>query len=50
MPLRDNFALLQWHARLSNIEAGEFGFLAPGMAASADIASRGKVYTFRIIE
>jgi hypothetical protein len=35
---------------LPSIGGGEFGFLAPGMAASADMASRGKVYTFRIIE
>jgi hypothetical protein len=35
---------------LPPIGTGEFGFLAPGMAASADMASRGKVYTFRIIE
>jgi len=35
---------------LPSIGTGEFGFLAPGMAASADMASRGKVYTFRIIE
>ena len=35
---------------LPPVGAGEFGFLAPGMAASANMASVGKVYTFRIIE
>jgi hypothetical protein len=35
---------------LPSVEPGEFGFLAPGMAASSDMASRGKIYTFRIIE
>jgi hypothetical protein len=36
--------------RLQNLAAGEYGFLAPGAAASADLASRGKVYTFHIVE
>lgn len=31
-------------------EPGEYGFLAPGIATSANMASQGKVYTFRIIE
>lgn len=31
-------------------EQGEYGFLAPGMATSANMASAGKVDTFRIIE
>jgi hypothetical protein len=35
---------------LPSISMGEYGFLAPGAAASADLASRGKIYTFRIIE
>jgi hypothetical protein len=35
---------------LPNVDMGEYGFLAPGAAASADLASQGKVYTFRIIE
>ena len=39
-----------YRVALPSIGTGEFGFLAPGMAASADMASRGKVYTFRIIE
>jgi hypothetical protein len=26
------------------------GLLAPGAAASSDLASRGKIYTFRIVE
>jgi hypothetical protein len=32
------------------IAPGEYGFLAPGMATSANMASVGKIYTFRIIE
>jgi FlaG/FlaF family flagellin (archaellin) len=35
---------------LPNLSMGEYGFLAPGAAASSDMASRGKVYTFRILE
>ena len=35
---------------LPSIGTGEFGLLAPGMAASSSMASVGKVYTFRIIE
>lgn len=35
---------------LPMIAPGEYGFLAPGMATSANMASAGKVYTFRIIE
>ncbi len=35
---------------LPNLAIGEYGFLAPGAAASADLASRGKVYTFRIVD
>jgi hypothetical protein len=33
-----------------SVGVGEFGFLAPGIAASASMASAGKVYTFRTIE
>jgi hypothetical protein len=29
---------------------GEYGFLAPGAVASANTASQGKIFTFRIIE
>jgi hypothetical protein len=29
---------------------GEYGFLAPGAVASANTASQGKIYTFRIVE
>lgn len=39
-----------YRVELPNVEFGEYGFLAPGAAASSDLASRGKVYTFRIIE
>ena len=35
---------------LPTLALGEYGFLAPGAAASADMASRGKIYTFRIVE
>jgi hypothetical protein len=35
---------------LPSLALGEYGFLAPGAAASADLASRGKIYTFRIVE
>jgi hypothetical protein len=35
---------------LHSLAAGEYGFLAPGAAASADLASRGKIYTFHIVE
>ena len=33
-----------------SVTIGEYGFLAPGAAASSDLASRGKIYTFRIVE
>lgn len=46
----DKIAPRTYKVALPSIGTGEFGFLAPGMAASADMASRGKVYTFRIIE
>jgi hypothetical protein len=36
--------------RTPTLALGEYGFLAPGAAASADMASRGKIYTFRIVE
>src|SRR5579862_6306636 len=39
-----------YRVALPSVGLGEFGFLAPGMAASSDMASRGKIYTFRIIE
>jgi hypothetical protein len=35
---------------LQNLASGEYGFLSPGAAASADLASRGKVYTFHVVE
>ena len=35
---------------LPSLALGEYGFLAPGAAASADMASRGKIYTFQIVE
>jgi hypothetical protein len=39
-----------YRVELPAVGFGEYGFLAPGAAASSDMASRGKVYTFRIIE
>ena len=41
---------LTYKVVLPAIQPGEYGFLAPGMATSANMASAGKVYTFRIIE
>lgn len=35
---------------LKDLGPGEYGFLAPGALASANVASEGKVYTFRISE
>jgi hypothetical protein len=39
-----------YKVELPALALGEYGFLAPGAAASADMASRGKIYTFRIVE
>jgi hypothetical protein len=39
-----------YKVELPSLALGEYGFLAPGAAASADMASRGKIYTFRVIE
>lgn len=39
-----------YKAELPALTIGEYGFLAPGAAASSDLASRGKIYTFRIVE
>jgi len=35
---------------LPSLQIGEFGFLAPGGMTSSNIASQGKIYTFRILE
>ena len=35
---------------LPNMIAGEYGFLPPCAASSSNLASRGKIYIFRIIE
>jgi hypothetical protein len=35
---------------LPNMIAGEYEFVAPGAASSSNLASHGKIYTFRIIE
>ncbi len=39
-----------YKVQLPTVTIGEYGFLAPGAAASSDLASRGKIYTFRIVE
>jgi hypothetical protein len=39
-----------YKVELPNLANGQYGFLAPGAAASADLASRGKVYTFRVVD
>lgn len=46
----DKIAPRTYKILLPSLAAGEYGFLAPGAAASADLASRGKVYTFHIAE
>ena len=35
---------------LPNLGAGEYGFLPPGAFGSANSASIGKMYTFRLLE
>ena len=45
----DKVAPRTYEVELPNLPVGQYGFLAPGAAASADLASRGKVYTFRIV-
>ena len=35
---------------LNSLGVGDYGFLAPGAVASANVASNGKIYTFRILE
>jgi len=39
-----------YKVELPSVTFGEYGFLAPGAASSSDLASRGKIYTFRIVE
>jgi hypothetical protein len=46
----DKVAPRTHEVELSNLPVGQYGLLAPGAAASADLASRGKVYTFRIVD
>jgi hypothetical protein len=36
--------------KVPTISGGEYGLLAPGAVASANAASQGKIYTFRIVE
>jgi hypothetical protein len=46
----DKVAPRTYKVELPNLPVGQYGFLAPGEAVSADLASRGKVYTFRIVD
>jgi hypothetical protein len=39
-----------YKVQLPAVPIGEYGSLAPGAAASSDLASRGKIYTSRIVE
>jgi hypothetical protein len=39
-----------YKVQLKGLAPGEYGFLAPGTTASANAASQGKTYTFRIAE
>ena len=39
-----------WRVLLPNLGAGEYGFLPPGAFGSANSASIGKMYTFRLLE
>ena len=32
------------------LNIGEYGFLAPGAVATANVAAQGKIYTFRVVE
>jgi len=36
--------------KIQRLGVGEYGFLAPGAVASANVASQGKIYTFQIVE
>lgn len=36
--------------QIVRLDAGEYGFLAPGAAGSSNLASYGKIYTFRVPE
>ena len=46
----DKVAARTYRIELPSLSIGEYGFLASGAAASSDLASRGKIYTFRIVE
>ena len=45
----EKMASRTYRTRVS-LPAGEYGFLTPGTTASANAASQGKIYTFRIVE
>jgi len=36
--------------KIPRFGVGEYGFLAPGAVASANVASQEKIYTFQILE
>jgi hypothetical protein len=39
-----------YRIQIPNLAAGEYGLLAPGATASANVASQGKIYSFKILE
>ncbi len=39
-----------YRIQIPNLAAGEYGLLAPGAIASANVASQGKLYSFKILE
>ena len=36
--------------KIPRLGVGEYGFLAPGALAGANVASQGKIYTLQIVE
>jgi membrane-associated protease RseP (regulator of RpoE activity) len=46
----EKIALYSYKVELGDLRPGEYGFLAPGAVASANAASLGRIYTFRIPE
>jgi len=49
-PLREKAASRMYKVVLPTLGAGEYGFLPPGAFGSANSASIGKMFTFRLIE
>jgi hypothetical protein len=46
----DKVAPRTYKIQLSDLQPGEYGFLAPGAVSSSNAASLGRIYTFRIPE